>query len=187
MRSLDGKLKHQIDRLLKLSKLDPDEARTAVLRPNPNALLDDDDEDEDEDNENDSEDNLDDDDNDDNEFNSDIDDEDESDEDDDDRHAKRKQGSKQKSSADQKNINKKGDSVGVYKAPRLSAVPYNENQTEEDKAQKKLDIKRKKLKNSEILDSLREEFGDAPEVTLLYNDKVTLLNSNINNMLYHRL
>jgi hypothetical protein len=40
MRSLDGKLKHQIDRLIKLSTQSTDEtAGSSSLRPNPSALL----------------------------------------------------------------------------------------------------------------------------------------------------
>ena len=38
MRSLDGKLKHQIDRLMKLSTLTSSEGSSS-LRPNPSALL----------------------------------------------------------------------------------------------------------------------------------------------------
>ena len=51
---------------------------------------------------------------------------------------------------------------GVYRPRKLNAVHYND---EKDivRQEEKLERKRKKLKNSEILESLREEFGDAPE------------------------
>ena len=52
----------------------------------------------------------------------------------------------------------------VYKAPKLNAAPYKDDETAADKNAEKLQRKRKKLKNSEILSALREEFGDAPEV-----------------------
>lgn len=160
MRSLDGKLKHQIDRLLKLTQLDPEEARTAILRPNPDALLDDDDDDSVEqgveENE-DDEDNLDDE--------SDDDYDDSEDEDDKKKKHQPKKQSKETSGSRSKDMN---TSAGIYRAPKLSAVPYNLNETKEDKTLKKLEMKRKKLKNSEILDALREEFGDAPEVNIVH-------------------
>jgi len=52
-------------------------------------------------------------------------------------------------------------SSGVYRAPRLQAVPYNEN--EDDRNSKKMLLKKKKLKNSEMLETLHEEFGHNPE------------------------
>ena len=39
MRSLDGKLKHQIDRLMKLSLQTSSETGSSSLRPNPMALM----------------------------------------------------------------------------------------------------------------------------------------------------
>ena len=44
MRTLDGKLKYQIDRLLNLKSMDPQDVKNAMLRPNLASLLDDDEE-----------------------------------------------------------------------------------------------------------------------------------------------
>ena len=115
MRSLDGKMKHQIDRLMKQNAGMP----SSSLRPNPDALVprdedDDDDEDDDED-------------------------EDEADE-----------------------GRRKGKS-GLYKAPKMAAMPYRENEADSDRREERMRRQRKKLSNSEIMDTLREEFGTAPE------------------------
>lgn len=52
--------------------------------------------------------------------------------------------------------------TGVYRAPKNQAVPYQDDRDEMQK-EEKLKKKKKKLRNSEILDTLREEFGHAPE------------------------
>jgi len=50
MRPLDGKLKHQVDRMVKMSSMNPSEIKAMSLRANPAALMaqDDDDDDDDE-------------------------------------------------------------------------------------------------------------------------------------------
>jgi U3 small nucleolar RNA-associated protein 3 len=143
MRPLDGKLKHQIDRLIQLSEMSPQDLSkhksTDLLRPNPSALLsateapakgskkskkskhysDDDDEEEDEEEEG-SEDGY----------------------------------GEEKSRA---------EDAGVYKVPKRTAVPYKESETELDRRDQRLEKQRSKLKRSELMDTLREEFGSAPE------------------------
>lgn len=152
MRSLDGKLQPQIDRLLKLSQMNPDEARNAVLRPNPSALMSSDDEDQDDADEVDNDDAM--------EDESDIDDDMEEDE---------PIVSKPSKKAPTKKTNKpeafshRANSDNIYVAPKLAPVHYREGETENDRNEKKLESKRKKLRNSAILESLKEEFGDAPE------------------------
>lgn len=54
---------------------------------------------------------------------------------------------------------------GIYRPPRMEAVMYTENEKQLDKAKEKLKTKRQKLKNSDIMESLREEFGVAPELS----------------------
>lgn len=54
---------------------------------------------------------------------------------------------------------------GIYRPPRMQAVMYTENEKQLDKTKEKLKTKRQKLKNSEIMESLREEFGVGPEMS----------------------
>lgn len=121
MRALDGKMKHQIDRLLSISDSNDTGKNisggfsTSSSRPNISALLqsvDDDDKDSEED-------------------------------------------------GKQKKILSK---EGIYRAPKSYAVPYKD---EKDLTQleEKIQRKQKKIKNSELLETLREEFGQAPEQT----------------------
>jgi Sas10/Utp3/C1D family len=127
MRSLDGKLKHQIDRLLKQAA---DGTATSSLRPNPAALLskgarfNDDEEEEDEG------------------------DDEEKDEDDSDDET---EGA--------------GAKDGLYRAPKMAAVPYRESEAEAERREEKLNRRRKKLSSSEIMETLREEFSTAPEAS----------------------
>lgn len=145
MRPLDGKLKHQIDRLIQLSEMNAKELSqhqsTDLLRPNPSALLADGDDragkrtgskkagkhsrdyDEDES----------------------IPDEDSDDEDND------------------QSDDEAAGKAGVYKVPKRTAVPYKESETALEKREQKLEKQRAKIKRSELMDALREEFGSAPE------------------------
>eukprot|EP01038_Epipyxis_sp_PR26KG_P005893 gene5893-8131_t len=134
MRPLDGKLKHQIDRMVKLASTNPNDVNNQSLRPNLSNLLGNDDNEASEDEE--EEDNS-----------MDVDDEDSDNEDADDKKYK---------------SNKKASSE-VYKAPKLVAMPYKENESEITKRENRLEKQRKKLKQSELMDTLREEFGTAPE------------------------
>ena len=145
MRPIDGKLHYQIDRLIKLSTLDEKEAELASLRPNPLALLakDDDDDDEEEDEEEDEDGGNDEDEDDENE------DEDDEDEDEDDRGKGKK-------------VHRQ-DREEKYRAPRMAAVPFKESENEQERREKRLLKARRRLKNSEILDALREEFSSTPE------------------------
>lgn len=56
-----------------------------------------------------------------------------------------------------------GQASGVYKPPKMNAAIYKENETAAQKAENALLKQRRKLKNSEILETLREEFSSAPE------------------------
>jgi ribosomal protein L12E/L44/L45/RPP1/RPP2 len=148
MRPLDGKLKHQIDRLIQLSEMSPQDLSkhksTDLLRPNPSALLSatsdassksskksskkskhysDDDEEEDAEEEN-------------------------SEEGSEDGYGEEKS---------------RAEDAGVYKVPKRTAVPYKESETELDRREQRLEKQRSKLKRSELMDTLREEFGSAPE------------------------
>lgn len=125
MRPLDGRLKHQIDRLLS-TRIDGDDAadhnevadRHSISRPDAGAMLDDD---SDEDSEgNDS------------------------------------------ASEDAGLGGKSASASGVYRPRKMNAVHFNDDK-EITRQEEKLERKRKKLKSSEIFESLRDEFGDAPE------------------------
>mmetsp|Transcript_23971 Transcript_23971/g.40772 ORF Transcript_23971/g.40772 Transcript_23971/m.40772 type:complete len:739 (+) Transcript_23971:75-2291(+) len=131
MRPLDGRLKHQIDRLLSVQingdQIEEPESNgmktkshtNNKLRPNAKAML-----------------------------------EGDSDED-----------SDESSGASDDDMNRGGRNAsanGIYRPRKLNAVHYNDEK-DITRQEEKLERKRKKLKNSEILESLREEFGDAPE------------------------
>jgi U3 small nucleolar RNA-associated protein 3 len=114
LRSLDGKLKYQIDRLLKSSGsavVDPREVPKSSSRPNPRALL----------------------------------------------------AEEVAEEEAPKKTSKRGASEEIYKAPRMAAMPYRDGETDGEWRQERLDKKRKKLKNSEMFEALRDEFGSVPE------------------------
>jgi U3 small nucleolar RNA-associated protein 3 len=123
LRSLDGKLKYQIDRLAKAAASGEDAAQ-AISRSRPNAM------------------NL-------MVRGGDSGEEEES------------NGSNSEVESD--DGNKIASKNGVYRPPRLEAAPFRDNDKEYERAKEKLSNKRKKLKNSEIMESLREEFSAAPE------------------------
>lgn len=133
MRPLDGKLKHQIDRLVSYSTSSSASssssggATSGLLRPDPSSLL-----------------------------------------------AAAAGGgvskqqlsgrrSRQQQDADDSGDNDDDDAVGIYEAPKRTAVPYKDSESQLDKKQQKLEKHRNKLKRSELMDTLREEFGSAPE------------------------
>jgi hypothetical protein len=156
MHSLDSKLKYQIDRLLKLSEenLSKEDIQTGLLKPHLSSFLGgggDDEEEDDEDSE---------------------------------VEGRRKKGStknqqsKGRASAssdeeDQDSISEGGeepsdeeDDDGLYRPPKLSSTAYpssslNDKQKAK-KLEKEIEKKRLKLKNSELLESLQEEFTDTP-------------------------
>lgn len=122
LRPLDGKLKYQIDRLVKLAGEGANgEAAVSRNRPNP--------------------------------FNLASRDGGESSEEEDDMNGGRGNGGREL----------RDD--GLYRPPRMQAAMYTENEKQLDKTKEKLKTKRNKLKNSEIMESLREEFGVAPEMS----------------------
>lgn len=150
MRPLDGKLKHQIDRLIQLSEMNAKELSqhqsTDLLRPNPSALL----------------------------------------AEGDDRGAAGKKKASKKASKHSRDYDEEDESIadedsededmdldddasatdnkaGVYKVPKRTAVPYKESETALEKREQKLEKQRAKIKRSELMDALREEFGSAPE------------------------
>lgn len=55
---------------------------------------------------------------------------------------------------------KNGDGDGVYRAPRLAAVPYPSDGVDLTEKQKRL---HKKLRTTELARTLRDQYGDAPE------------------------
>lgn len=124
LRPLDGKLKYQIDRLVKLAADGEglDEAMSAVSRNRPNPF------------------NL---------------------------SARDGEDSSADEDADAGNRfgSREVRDDGIYRPPRMQAAMYTENEKQLDKTKEKLKTKRQKLKNSEIMESLREEFGVAPELT----------------------
>lgn len=146
MRPLDGKLKHQIDRLVQLSAMSAQDLSqhqsTDLLRPNPSAFL--------------AEGNK--------KGKS---------------SSKAKKASKHHSSDEEEEDEEGGDSMdedsdsgyakdnadagGVYKVPKRTAVPYKESETALDRRDQKIEKQRAKIKRSELMDALREEFGSAPE------------------------
>jgi U3 small nucleolar ribonucleoprotein protein LCP5 len=139
MRAMDGKLKYQVDRLLKAVETGAAGDKSGGMRPNPMALLAKDDgcsiaekiDDEDDD-----------------------DDEEDGDASDDD---------------DRKNNNNNNSSSnnndGIYRPPRMEAAYFMDAESKAEKQEEALKRKRKKLKNSEIFDALRSEFSSAPEVS----------------------
>lgn len=143
MRPLDGKLKHQVDRLVQLAELSPQDLsqHTDLLRPNPFALL----------SASSSDANA--------------------------SKSKASKSSKKASKAVYSDEDEEGseseiedDSDGdaeakseVYKVPKRTAVPYKESETELDRRDKRLEKQKSKLKRSELMDTLRDEFGTAPE------------------------
>lgn len=162
--SLDGKLKYQIDRLLKLSeeKTSVDDIKSGLLRPNLSSFLSNDDKKSSKKNkrseEDDDEDEMDIDD----EEEDDFDDEEEEDDDEDAYNQKKsKKGSSKKPKyADDSDDN---DDEEVYRPPKLSATHYPDEKALE-REDRQLQKKRNKLKNSELMETLREEFGNTPEM-----------------------
>jgi hypothetical protein len=130
MRPLDGKLKYQIDQLMKYASMDEATAETSNLRPNPSSMFDD----------------MSDDDNDDDEEDYDDDDDDDSNE----------------RSKSKTNYNKNKNNE-IYRAPKSVSTPYKDTESELIKSDARMQKKKNKLKNSEIMDTLREEFGHEPE------------------------
>ena len=127
MRPLDGRLKHQIDRLLSTRAEDNDVVPTngntdightnSKLRPNASAMLEDD----------------------------------------------SGESSEGGDSDDEEDTDTRGKSGnGIYRPRKLNAVHYNDEK-DATRKEEKLERKRKKLRNSEIFESLRDEFGEAPE------------------------
>lgn len=51
---------------------------------------------------------------------------------------------------------------GIYRAPRLASVPYEEEEREAAKKAKKEERNRKRMQKSTILSELREEFSERP-------------------------
>jgi U3 small nucleolar ribonucleoprotein protein LCP5 len=62
------------------------------------------------------------------------------------------------------NEDKSAAKAGVYRAPKMVAMHYEEDDRRKDKDIKAIAKKRDKLQYSEMMSSLREEFGSVPEV-----------------------
>ncbi|RHZ10656.1 hypothetical protein DYB31_007484 [Aphanomyces astaci] len=52
---------------------------------------------------------------------------------------------------------------GIYKAPRLASVPYEEEEKEADKQAKRDERNRKRMAKSTILSEIRDEYSERPE------------------------
>ena len=79
-------------------------------------------------------------------------------------------GSKNKDKADKNNTSRYDDDDTdndnkVYKAPKLMAMPYREIEKKSEKSKNILQKKKNKMKNSEIMDALRDEFSAGPEAS----------------------
>ena len=57
--------------------------------------------------------------------------------------------------------NEENTATGVYKAPRMASVPFIENQI--DKQTKELQRQKQRMKTSEFLQTIQEQYGDKPE------------------------
>lgn len=53
--------------------------------------------------------------------------------------------------------------AGLYRPPKMSAVPYADYESRSAKQAKQLEQKKRRLKNSELVQALQEEFGLGPE------------------------
>jgi U3 small nucleolar ribonucleoprotein protein LCP5 len=60
-----------------------------------------------------------------------------------------------------------GEDGGVYRAPRMVAMHFDDDERARDKEARAIKNKKRKLQYSEVMESLREEFGKAPEVKRL--------------------
>jgi hypothetical protein len=128
-------------------------------RPDPKSMLDDSEDDDDSDEDDDSPDD------------DSVDDVDEEDEDDDLAAAratlsisKQKKSRKKKHNDDEENDDEDGSDDGVgkkYVAPRLTAVPYTHDVADKQKEQEKR--QRRKLRASELAQTLRQQYGDQPD------------------------
>lgn len=58
------------------------------------------------------------------------------------------------------------DKAGIYRAPRLAAVHYEEEEREQAKKDKREERNRKRMQKSTMLSELREEFSERPEEIL---------------------
>jgi hypothetical protein len=58
-----------------------------------------------------------------------------------------------------------GEGKGIYRPPRMEAVPFMDSDRKAEKDAERLQRKRQKLRSSEIFESLREEFSTAPEAS----------------------
>lgn len=150
MQGLDGKLKYQIDRLAKVAESGEvsGELQASLLRPNLASLMEDDDEEANgavskkrsskKSKHADS-----------SEEEEDEEDEESEIEDDDDEDPR----AARKAAASKDNI---------YRAPKLTSMPYP-NEREEEKRDRKLEKHKQKLRTSELMAALTAEFGTAPE------------------------
>ena len=148
MRPLDSKLKYQLDRLIKFSTLSAEDRQAMKLRPNLSALRargtgsDEDDDEDDGSSDGDS-----------GEMNEGQDSGSEvASSEEEDAYVKRSRKGKQDDAQD----------AAVYRPPKMAAQPYHDEEAAEEKRVRKKDKLKAKLKGSEMLQALQEEFGDAP-------------------------
>ena len=167
MQGLDAKVKHQIDRLVKFTDqgVKAEDIRAGLLRPNLAAFLQDDDEEEGQtttkksksDSKKKSKKMVDSDDEEDEEEEDDeeVDSDDYSDIDEDDVPLTKPKKTTTATTATA--------SSEIYRPKKMTSVHYpDDNERNKEKASKKLDKQREKLRNSELLAALNEEFGTTP-------------------------
>ena len=59
---------------------------------------------------------------------------------------------------------------GVYRPPKIASAMFTGDESARDKAEKELEQKKRRLKKSEMLRSMREELTDAPVEVGGYHD-----------------
>lgn len=164
MRPLEGKLKYQIDRLVNLRTLDAEGVRNATLRPNLSAMLEgSDDEGQDESKsyeqvnkrgKQNSRIKLN------NRVAEDDDEEITIPSSDDEKESNHSENESEDVNEDEDEVK---PSKEKYRPPKIASVKYDDNESKADKRERQLEMKRKRLRNSEILQAMKEQYGEDPE------------------------
>ena len=174
VRPLEKKMRYQLDKLLSMAASsstfsaaidsnlsngndNPASSDPLAFRPNPKSMLGKDDDDDDgQDNNLSSDDQM--------LSNSEDGSSDEEEEEDEELMAARKaisngRSKKKNSNVDGSNV----ESAGLYRAPRLAAVPFAEKEKQAEKEERMLKKQRDRMRKSEVLSTLKAAYGDAPE------------------------
>eukprot|EP00978_Attheya_sp_CCMP212_P028932 scaffold101133_cov51-Attheya_sp.AAC.2 len=153
IRPLEKKMRYQIDKLLALERNSVGTSNDPLsFRPNPKALV-----------------GKDSTANDDNEKSNEVDDSDEEESDNDQeedeeiKSARMAISQSRKGAKSSKNSNSEEKEDGVYMPPRLTAVPFTENEKVSDKKNRMEARHRERMRTSELAQVLRSQYGDGPE------------------------